>query len=227
MTMIDDFISLFFPRYCLGCKGPLLKGEQNVCLHCFVAIPKTNSHLDENNFIAVKFYGKIQLTSVWAYYTFQKSGIVQELLHNLKYNNRPTLAVELGNKYANELLLKVENIPFDIIVPVPLHFKKQKLRGYNQSEQFALGLEQVFRIPVFANALKRTKYTSTQTSKSRMERWKNVDQIFETNDVIISGKHVLLVDDVITTGSTIESCAYVLLQGGAKEVSIIALAAAK
>jgi ComF family protein len=225
--MINDFVSLFFPRFCLGCNGSLLKGESHVCIHCYSKITKTNSHHENDNFIMKKFYGKVKISSALAYYVFFKKGIVQHLLHSLKYDNQPTLAIELGARYAVELLKNNESLSFEVLVPVPLHQSKLKIRGYNQSEQFALGLSQILDIPVKANALKRIKATTTQTSKTRLERWKNVDQIFEITDDGIVGKHVLIVDDVITTGATLESCALCLLEHGAKDVSVIAIAAAK
>lgn len=224
--MIDDFISLFFPRFCLGCNGTLLKGEKQVCIHCYTNAENTDSHLDKENFIKQKFYGKVDVSLALAYFVFLKGGIVQHLLHNLKYENQPELGLELGMRYASELLNYSEEWPFELIVPVPLHRSKLKLRGYNQSEEFANGLACTLNIPV-NNALKRIKATTTQTSKSKLERWKNVDQIFEVIDKEVVGKHILLVDDVITTGSTLESCIQTLNAAGASEVSVMAIAAAK
>lgn len=227
MTMIDDFVSLFFPRYCLGCSGSLTRNEQQVCIHCLTNIPKTRSHEADDNFVAQKFYGKIKFHSALAFYTFQQDGIVQKLLHQIKYNNQPQLAVELGERYAVELAAKFEVMPFELIIPVPLHFKKRKIRGYNQSEMFANGLAAKWNIPVNTKALTREVFTTTQTSKTRIERWKNVESIFTINDKSILDKHILLVDDVITTGATIEACANALIDQGADALSVAAIAAAK
>ncbi len=224
--MIDDFISLFFPRFCLGCNGTLLKGEKHVCIYCYTNVESTNSHLEKDNFIKQKFYGKVNVSKALAYFVFLKGGIVQHLLHNLKYENQPDLGVELGIRYAAELLNYSEVWPFELIVPVPLHRSKLKLRGYNQSEEFAKGLASTLNTPI-NSALRRIKATTTQTSKSRLERWKNVHQIFEVIDKEVVGKHILLVDDVITTGSTLESCVQVLIEAGASEVSVMAIAAAR
>lgn len=227
MTMIDDFISLFFPRYCLGCSGSLARDEQQVCIHCLTSVPKTKSHEEETNFVAQKFYGKVDFQHALAYYTFQQDGIVQKLLHQIKYSNQPQLAFELGERYAIELSKKFDAIPFDLIIPVPLHFKKRKIRGYNQSEMFADGLASRWNIPVKGKALERKIFTTTQTSKTRIERWKNVESIFTIKDDSVLDQHILLVDDVITTGATIEACANSLIEKGAKTLSVAAIAAAK
>ena len=225
--MIDDFVSLFFPRYCLGCSGSLTRDEQQVCIHCLTNIPKTKSHEEDANFVAQKFYGKINFHHVWAFCTFQQESTVQKLLHQIKYNNQPQLAVELGERYAIELEATFGTVPFDLIIPVPLHFKKRKIRGYNQSEMFANGLASKWNIPVNTKALTREVFTTTQTSKTRIERWKNVESIFTIDDKSILDKHILIVDDVITTGATIEACANALIDQGANALSVAAIAAAK
>ena len=166
MTMIDDFVSLFFPRYCLGCSGSLTRDEQQVCIHCLTNIPKTKSHESETNFVAQKFFGKVNFEHALAYYTFQQEGIVQKLLHQIKYNNQPQLAFELGERYAVELEREIKEIPFEVIIPVPLHFKKMKIRGYNQSEMFANGLGARWQLAVNGKALKREVFTSTQQLKT-------------------------------------------------------------
>ncbi|WP_238354373.1 ComF family protein [Fulvivirga marina] len=199
-----------------------------ICLRCDYELPKTSNHLDTNDYIAAKFYGKVQLEHALAYYKFSKSGRVQRILHRLKYHNKPELGRFIGQKYAAELLNSGIQTCYDLIVPVPLHKAKLKSRGYNQSTEFALGLGEVLNIPVSGHAMRRTVSTATQTRKSRMERWHNVDNIFEVpmpNEIF--EKRVLLVDDVITTGATIESCAQVLLDSGCQKVGVAAIAAAK
>ncbi len=190
-------------------------------------MPKTDSHLFKSDIIAKKFYGKLPIAHAWAYYFFHKESKIQQLLHSLKYDNKPEIAQELGSRYGAEIKKSIEKIPFDVIVPVPLHFKKQKLRGYNQSEVFARGLEEQWAIPVNAYTLVRAVATETQTKKTRMQRWMNVEEIFLVKGTDLVGRHVLLVDDVITTGATIEACAKALLDAGAAEVSIMAIAVAK
>lgn len=199
-----------------------------ICLRCDYEIPKTESHLNSENYIAIKFYGKIELQHAIAYYKFSKSGRVQRLLHRLKYHNKPELGELIGRKYGHELLRNNFQQNYDLVVPVPLHKTKLRRRGYNQSAAFASGLGEVLNIPIMEFAIKRNVMTSTQTRKSRIARWKNVDNIFsvpQPSDV--QDKRVLLVDDVITTGSTLESCAEALYTSGCKSVGVAAIAAAK
>jgi len=225
--MLNDFISLFFPNYCVSCYESLVKGEKLICLSCQHIIPKTNSHLQQPNYIETKFYGKVRLSFALAYYQFLRKGRVQKILHALKYENKPELGELLGNWYGSELSHVLEENTFDVIVPVPLHKTKLRNRGYNQSEKFAKGLSDTFHVKCCEDALKRIRKTTTQTNKSRIERWKNVENIFEVNKPYeIIEKRVMLVDDVITTGATLESCVNELYKAGAKEVGIVAIAAA-
>ncbi|QSE98150.1 ComF family protein [Fulvivirga lutea] len=225
MRILEDFISLFFPNFCLGCNRSLYKQERLVCAHCISEAAKTNTHLEHDNFIKRKFDGKIQVENAWSYFYFQKDGIAQNLIHHLKYENRPELGVELGKRYASVLKEVINLNKPDYIVPVPLHFKKLKKRGYNQSAEFAKGLSQVLEIP-YLNGLERKIATETQTAKSRMQRWENVNTIFGVIDDSVVKKHILLVDDVITTGATIEACAQILIDAGCK-VTIATLASVR
>lgn len=226
--MLADFISLFFPQYCVACNSSLVKGERLVCITCQHKLPKTNSHLDNTNFVAQKFYGKVRIIHAFAFYRFERRGRVQKILHELKYKNQPELGVLLGQLYGQELKEAGLANKFDIIIPVPLHKSKLRRRGYNQSQKFAEGLASSMEIDVIPNCLKRSRRTETQTRKSRLERWNNVAEIFELNNQDkIRDKKILLVDDVITTGATLEACALELLNGGAKEISVCAIAAAK
>ena len=225
VNILEDFISLFFPKYCVTCRRSLYTKENLICTHCFVNVAKTNSHNEKPNFIEEKFYGRVNLGSAWAYFFFQQQGIAQDILHHIKYKNFPELAEELGRRYALELKKKLDDACFDYIVPVPLYYKKFKKRGYNQSEKFANGLSENSLIPTL-NALRRLNDSETQTAKTRVERWRNVKGIFELQKEEIKDKKILLVDDVITTGATIEACSKVLLDEGCV-VSVLALAAAR
>ena len=199
-----------------------------ICLRCDYEFPKTESHLNSDNYIAAKFYGKVYLHDAVAYYKFSKSGKVQRVLHRLKYHNRPELGELIGRRYGHELGKLNFQSGYDMIVPVPLHKSKLKRRGYNQSAVFAAGLGEALGIPIREYALRRIVKTSTQTRKSRIERWQNVDNIFEVplSEEILD-KRILLVDDVITTGATLESCVRALLDSGCKSVGVAAIAAAK
>ncbi len=186
---------------------------------------KTNSHKEKVNVIDSKFYGKLPVENVWSYFYLQKNGIAEKLIYHLKYANMPQLGIELGLKYGKELLISGKIMNYDFIVPVPLHYKKLKIRGYNQSTKFSEGLSESLNIPV-VEALNRKVATETQTSKSRLARWKNVNSIFEISNDSINGKSILLVDDVVTTGATLEACGNVLIDKGCR-LSIITLASAK
>jgi len=225
--MLTDFISLFFPRYCEACKGALGNKEKHICISCQYELPKTESHKEHPNNISTKFYGKVQITHALAYYYFERKGKIQNLLHQLKYGGKPEIGVLIGELYGQELVEYGFDNHFDVIVPVPLHKSKLRRRGYNQSEQFALGLSISLNIPC-VNALKRVKKTSTQTRKSRIKRWENVENIFEAIDIeAIESKSVLIVDDVITTGSTLEACVLAVQDSEVKSVGVAAIAAAR
>ncbi len=198
-----------------------------ICTHCRLSLPRSNSHLIEIPSLADKFAGKVVVRSVYTFLKFEKGGKVQRLLHQLKYNNRPDVGQALGRLYGQELrAAQVQNV-LDLLLPVPLHRRKLAQRGYNQSDTFAEGLAQALGVEWSATILNRSKFTSTQTRKTRMERFENVSGIFEvTEPERIKGKRIGIVDDVVTTGSTLESAIIELLQNGAKEVSVITLAAA-
>ena len=224
MQLLSDFVSLIFPRYCIGCHGSLIKGEDHICLYCQSNLAKTNSHLIKDNFIERKLLGKVNIDFAWSYVLFQQHGISQRILHHLKYKGAKELGFELGVKYGLEVSKSLFE-PYDAIIPIPLHKRKLKSRGYNQSEMFANGLSKSLNIPVYS-LIERSVNTTTQTSKTRAERFDNVNEIFALRGRIDNFTRVILVDDVITTGATIESCAKLLIDAGCK-VGVICLATAK
>ncbi|WP_185154202.1 ComF family protein [Fulvivirga sp. M361] len=184
--------------------------------------------MDNNNFLAKKFHGRIEIENAWAYYQFHKKGRIQRLLHQMKYHNMPELAELVGRKLGHTLEENHKHMEIDVIIPVPLHKSKMRRRGYNQSEHFANGLAQYLECEVATKSIIRVKDTETQTSKSRVQRWQNVDEIFKVIDELsLKDRHVLLVDDVITTGSTIEACGQSMAKANLKSLSIAAMAAAK
>lgn len=226
--MIKDFISLFFPRVCLACGDPLNKGLDELCVKCLIELPKTNNHLISIPEFEMKFSGIIDIRHVLVYLFFQKKGIVQRLLHELKYNDRRELGIKLGAWYGKELALGTFTNEFDMIIPIPLHKTKMRSRGYNQSEAFGIGLAKPLGIPINVSNLIRIEASETQTNKSRAQRWKNVDGIFAVQQKeVVLGKRLLLVDDVLTTGSTLIAAATPLFEAGAESVSVALLAAAK
>jgi ComF family protein len=225
--MINDFVSLVFPEYCYGCEGALVGSEKHLCISCIANLPKTNFHKDRDNILAHKFWGKIPVNETLAFLYFSKKGIVQNLLFSLKYEGAKSLGERLGIEYAQYLKNENYNTHFDYVLPVPLHEKKLKVRGYNQAGVFANSFADEMQIPYSEAIIKRNIATETQTRKGRLERWKNVDSIFEvTEKELVKNKKILIMDDVITTGSTIEACASVLLNEGAAEISVGAIAIA-
>ncbi len=226
MSFLNDFINLIFPRICPACGNLLLKNEKIICLKCFYDMPRTNFHLDKDNPVAQLFWGRVWIENATSLYSFQKRSRYQKLIHELKYNGRQEIGEEMGRIMGYEL----KNTLFassDLVIPVPLHKKKLKTRGYNQSECIARGLSEVLEIPIDVESVIRIHQSETQTRKSRYERWENVEGIFEVRErKNLLYKHVLLVDDVVTTGSTLEACATVILQVTGTKVSIATLAVA-
>jgi ComF family protein len=225
MSLLDDFISLLFPNICACCGNSLWKHEEIICTYCDFHLPKTNFHLEQDNPASRTFWGRARIESATAYYYFNKGNKVQRLIHLLKYKGRKDIGIFLGEKQG--LLLK--NSPLfttvEVIIPVPLHKKKLMKRGYNQSEQFAVGLGKSMNLPVNPYILSRQKYTETQTKKSRFGRWQNVSEMFALeNSILLEGKHILLVDDVITTGATLESCIKTLSAIPGIKISVAAIA---
>ena len=228
MTLFHDFISLFFPRNCFTCLDILAKGERYICTNCINDLPRTNYHLEMNNPMHYRLANIHQLKYAMSYVKFVKGGKIQKLLHKFKYENYPELGELLGKWYGAELHNSKISEHIDVIIPVPLHRKKQKKRGYNQSDYFAAGLSASMDVPWRSDLLNRKKYSQTQTKKSRVERWQNVKDIFIVNvPREIKGKNILLVDDVITTGATLEACAFTLIQSGAKSISVATIALAE
>jgi ComF family protein len=225
---IKDFFSLIYPRNCHACHNTLFRHEEFLCNHCFLNLPKSNFHKEADNELERVFHGRIPILKAGSFYLFEKSGKVQQLLHSIKYKGNEDLARQVGMWYGKAL----ENDPVfsesDYIIPVPLHEKKKKQRGFNQSEEFAKGLSETLNIPLNTKALFRTEFTSTQTRKQKFERWENVKDIFELTDhALLSGKRIILVDDVITTGATIDACYQALSKAPNIRVSVLSLAYAK
>ena len=221
-----DFIDLIFPRNCPLCKQALFDFEPCLCTICQGMLPRANFHLHPfDNELTSKLQGLMPVHRVMAFLRFTKKGKSQALLHLLKYKNKPELGEELGRLYGLSLLEKGFAGFWDVLVAVPLHPLKKQRRGYNQSECFARGLSKVLGIP-YRELLVRRKFTATQTNKSRLERLENVDDVFALNDgQVTQGLCILLVDDILTTGATLCSCAQTLLQGGAKHVDLATIAA--
>jgi ComF family protein len=221
----DDFISLLFPRLCYACGDHLLRNENLICTECYVVIPRTNYHLENENPVAQLFWGRCMIEKAAAFSFYNKGSRIRNLIHNLKYRGIKEIGFELGRIYGLSLKSSGFTEDIDIIIPVPLHPSKKRIRGFNQSDIISSGIGDATGLPVYANSLIRVTGSETQTKRPRYERWTNVEGIFNVIDPeIIIGRHILLVDDVITTGSTIESCTNELLKVEGVKVSVAALA---
>lgn len=225
--IFDDMFSLLYPRICLACGKNIRAHEEAICLTCQYKMPKTNFHEDRDNPFTERFWGRVRVNCGSSFYYFGKGGKVQQLIHNLKYNHKPEIGIRLGHLYGKVLGKSLFFRQADVIVPVPLHPMKKRTRGYNQSAKFAEGLSEAMQIP-WSEALCRTEMTETQTKKDRFARFENVKDAFEVVDPkFIEGKHVLLVDDVITTGATIEACAHQILEIPGTKISVVTIAFAR
>ena len=221
----DDFISLLFPRLCYACGSQLMRNESLICTACFVLIPRTNYHLAEDNPVAQLFWGRCLIEKAAAFSYYNKGSRIRKLIHIMKYKGIREIGYELGRIYGLSLEASGFTNDIDMIIPVPLHPNKKRVRGFNQSETIAMVIADVTHLPVDIKSLARILVSATQTKRSRYERWTNVEGIFKVIDSeSIIGKHVLIVDDVITTGSTIESCTNELLKVEGVKVSVVALA---
>ena len=221
----DDFISLLFPRLCYACGNHLMRNENLICTECYVVIPRTNYHKLEDNPVAQLFWGRCMIEKAAAFSYYNKGSRIRNLIHYLKYKGVREIGYELGRIYGLSLKASGFTDDIDLIIPVPLHPAKKRIRGFNQSETISMGIADVAHLPLDVKSLARTIVSVTQTKRSRYERWTNVEGIFQVVDPLsISGKHILLVDDVITTGSTIESCTNALLKFEGVKVSVVALA---
>ena len=227
MIYLGDFISLIFPRICEACGNSLWKNEEVLCHCCEYHLPKTNFHFDNENPVTRLFWGRAPIETGAAFLYFNRGNKVQRLIHQLKYKSKKEIGIFLGAQYGQELKYAPGFSTADAIVPVPLHKKKQMQRGYNQSEQFAIGLSGSMNISVHNHLLTRIKANETQTRKSRFRRFQNVHEIFSVcHPELWIGKHLILVDDVVTTGATLESCILALKVIPGVKISIACIATA-
>ena len=223
MAFINDFMSLIYPRLCEGCGNTMQPHERYICSFCRASLPRSNYHLQQDNEISLVLQGRVPVRTAASFLLYEKRGRVQNLLHAIKYQEQKELGEYLGNLYADELSNDLSDV--DVIVPVPLHPKKLRSRGFNQSEWFAKGLAAGLSKPVDCTTLKRLTDTKTQTRKKKYERWENVEGIFGLEQpAALAGKHVLLVDDVITTGATIEAAWAALRQAPGLSLSVLSIA---
>jgi ComF family protein len=225
-TLYHDFLALLFPQDCQACGGELAMGEEVICSYCRIKLPYTDFHLSPTeNALHQVFWGRVPLQLATAYLKFQEKGRVQRLLHQLKYKGQEEVGTVLGRWFGAQVREQEDFKSIDVVVPVPLHKSKLRQRGYNQVEGFAQAIAQDLQVPMAADALKKNRTSATQTTKNRQSRWEAMQQLYAIHHAQkVEGKHVLLVDDVITTGATIEACTQILLQHGASAVSVASIA---
>ena len=222
-----DFFRLFFPAVCAACGRNLVKKEHHICTHCLYYLPRTRYHFERDNPVSQLFWGRVNIENATSFFFFHKKSKYQNLIHNIKYRGQKDTGKEMGRIFGYELKESPLFYDIDAITFVPLHKKKEKARGFNQSEWIALGMAESLNKRVY-RLLDRQKYSSTQTRKGRYDRWKNVEDIFQLKaGFSLHNKHILLVDDVVTTGSTLEACASVLLDHTHARVSVATLGFSK
>jgi ComF family protein len=222
-TSFENIINLFFSSTCAGCNGELSYGQKHLCVSCLIHFP-INQTLNPSEL----FWGRVPVKNGISLLTFEKGNSTQKLLHKIKYKDQKQLAIHLGSKMGRAINSLEWASQIDLIIPVPLHPSKERSRGYNQALLLAEGIKEVLSVPIENNAIIRTKANVTQTKKNKYERWDNVEQVFKlAQSKHVKNKHVLIVDDAITTGATLESCIRCFLEVENCQVSIATLAIAK
>ena len=226
MKLINNLLSLFYPRLCAACGDALQQNEQCICLDCMLHLPETQVHKEHFNPLRHLFDGRVPVEEVTALMSFKKANHVQKILHHLKYSGEKEIGKILGKYFGGQLITEERYQGIQYVLPVPLHPDKQRRRGYNQSEWIAMGLSEGMGIPCLTDVLVRTHYTDTQTRKNRFARWQNVKEVFQVQHPgKVSHKHVLLCDDVLTTGATAEAAVRKLREVEGVKVSVVTLAA--
>ena len=225
MKWISDLKELLFPRYCKVCGQRLMRSEQHLCLGCLLDLPRTHYEQQPENLLMQHFLEWPEVVRATAYFYYYKEGKYSGLIHHLKYYDHPEVGTYFGRLAANELRQSGFFDDIDLIIPVPLSKKKQRKRGYNQCDYIARGISEATGIAVETRCIERTIDTDTQTRKGSAERWKNTEGVFHvTESTLFKNKHVLVVDDVSTTGSTLHACISALLTVPGVHISVFALA---
>ncbi len=225
MSYLKDFFYLFFPQLCLICNQSLFKHEDFLCNNCLKDLPRSYFHFIKNNPVDQIFWGRVNVIKATSFLIYNKDNKAKDVLHAIKYKGKKDLASKIGVIFCNELTKVNYFEDVDVVVPVPLHPRKKQKRGYNQSECLAEGMAQSLGVVVKNDILLKVVDNSTQTKKNRFERWQNVEDAYMiTDSSSIAGKSILLVDDVVTTGATLEACAKVLLKIPGVKVNIATIA---
>ena len=224
-TYLNDFAHLFFPHNCLGCGTDVLENNSLLCAQCFLQLPETGFMDIKDNPIEKIFYGRIKIQAAASAYYFTKDSLLQHLIKQLKYQGNKDVGYYLGKLLGYELMKSPRFNKVDTIVPTPLNTKKEKMRGYNQAAIIADGIASVWNKPVIKDALERKIFTETQTHKDRISRWQTMENVFAVTDKkSLENKHILLIDDIVTTGATLEACGAKILETPGTKLSILTLA---
>lgn len=224
-NILSPLVHLFYPHVCTGCGSDLVAEDNLLCLTCVNDLPHTNFAMHAGNPIEKIFWGRLALTAAMSKFYFAKGTLIQRLIHEFKYNSNIEVGMYLGRMMGNSLLNNNRFTKVDALVPLPLFADKEFKRGYNQATILCNGISEVTNIPVLMNNVIRKRFTETQTKKHRIERWENVASSFKANNPReLTNKHVLLVDDVVTTGATLEACGAEILKGEGTKLSIATLA---
>ena len=223
----ESLLHVVFPHVCDGCGSDLLNIESRLCIRCLSSLPETNFEIHPNNPVEKDFWGRLPLINAAAHLYFTKESLVQHLMHQLKYKGNKDLGLQLGRLMGNALKNVSRFNKIDALVPLPLYPSKEKKRGYNQATVLCEGIAEILSVPILNKVITRPQQTETQTKKGRIERWKNMEGKFQLIDPLaIQEKHLLLVDDVVTTGATLEACGNELLNAPNVKLSIATLCVA-
>jgi len=226
--MLSALLNFFYPSTCVSCGNVLLQHERFFCLHCLHNLPETRYHEFDDSPLTKLFLGRVHVESVGAFLFYKKGNQVQKILHHLKYNGGKEIGSFLGNMYGMQLMQSEKWKNIDMIIPIPLHKRREKKRSYNQSEWIAKGLSEGMKIPYNTSILIRSEFSETQTRKSRFHRWENVKEVFQIVDSnLLINKHILLCDDVLTTGATLEAAIHKLAAISSVKISVATLAMAQ
>ena len=220
----DSVLHLLFPHICAGCGSDVLNEETVLCMRCIESMPETNFELHADNPVEKSFWGRLPLVSGTAQFYFTKESLMQHLMHQFKYKGNKDLGSQLGRIMGDQLTHSDRFKDIDALIPLPLFPVKEKRRGFNQATILCQGISEIFGVPVLDKVMIRPQHTETQTKKGRIERWKNMEGKFVLRDpAAVRNKHLLLVDDVVTTGATLEACGNALLQGDNVRLSVATL----